>query len=421
LGFNQQSKIDDQQSNAGANSSWLSPNPRTQTGEMTMRKYIMTSIALLPLLLTFSHAAQNLSVDSRPWVFSSEDGGTSSYLGVDISDVTTERLSDLKLKEEKGVEVTMVDQDAPAGKAGIKEHDVILSLNGETIESKAQLQRMIHETPAGRIIALGLSRDGQPLTIKVQLADKHKEFAMAGPNMMKDFHVNIPEIHIPDIDIPAINMVMVTSSARSGLMVENITPQLGDFFGVKNGNGVLVRSVEKGSRAEKAGLHAGDVIVKINEQPVHDTSDFAHAVRTRNGGSVSVGVIRDRKEQNLNLTLPDRKESGVLLEEESSDDSVIDAESAVELGDLQEEVADLQPQMELAMEDAQTSVKELQKDLHQELNKELCKQQEKMHQQADKLKNESQLQQKQIKRDRERLRMQLERPPRELRGRWLDI
>jgi len=379
---------------------------------MTMRKYVMTGIMLLPLLLTFSHAAQNMSTDSpnRTWIFSSEDGGTNSYLGVDISDVTTERLSALKLKEEKGVEVTMVDQDAPAGKAGIKEHDVILTLNGATVESKAQLQRMIHETPPGRIISLGMSRDGQPLTIKVQLADKHKEFV--GPDL-KDFHVNIPEIHIPDIDIPAINMVMTTSSARSGLMVENITPQLGEFFGVKNGNGVLVRSVEKGSRAEKAGLRAGDVIVKINEQPVHDTSDFAHAVRTRNGGSVSVGVIRDRKEQNLNLTLPDRKESGDLIEEESSDDSLIDADSAVELSDLQQEVAELQPQMELTVDDAQTSISELQKDL--------CTQHDKMRRQAEKLKNQSKLQQKQFKKDQENFKMQLEQLPRELRGRWLDI
>ena len=80
-----------------------------------MRKYGMASIVLVPLLLGFSQAAQNWSVDppAQPWVFSSEDSGTSSYLGVDISDVTTERLSALKLKEEKGVEVTMVDQDAP--------------------------------------------------------------------------------------------------------------------------------------------------------------------------------------------------------------------------------------------------------------------------------------------------------------------
>ena len=102
-----------------------------------MRNFVLTSITTIPLLLTLSQAAQNWSVEPppQPWgVFSSEDSGTSSYLGVDINDVTTERLSALKLKEEKGVEVTMVDQDAPAGKAGIKEHDVILTMNGSSIE-----------------------------------------------------------------------------------------------------------------------------------------------------------------------------------------------------------------------------------------------------------------------------------------------
>ena len=378
-----------------------------------MRKYVAASIVLMPLLLSFSNAAQSRMVDPpEAWVFSSEDSATSSYLGVDISDVTTERLSALKLKEEKGVEVTMVDQDAPAGKAGIREHDVILTMNNNAVESGAQLRRMIHETPAGRIVTLGISRDGQPMTVKVQLADKHKEFAMTGPDM-KNFHVNIPEIHIPDIDIPSINMVMVTSSARSGLSVENITPQLGEFFGVKNGNGVLVRAVEKGSRAEKAGFRAGDVIVKVNDQAVHDTGDFSHAVRSRDGAAISVGVIRDRKEQKLNLTLPDRKESGDLLMEQSSDESAIDAESAVELGQLQRYVARLQPQLALATEDARTSARELRKDL--------CSQQTKLRRQAEKFKNQSQIQRDQLKRNQEKLRMEMDELRQQLRVRAFDI
>ncbi|PYX77053.1 MAG: hypothetical protein DMG72_03215, partial [Acidobacteria bacterium] len=84
--------------------------------------------------------------------YPSEEFGTTSYLGVDITDVSADRLSALKLKEERGVEVTMVDQDAPAGKAGLKEHDVILTMNGANIESGAQLRRMIHETPPGRVV-----------------------------------------------------------------------------------------------------------------------------------------------------------------------------------------------------------------------------------------------------------------------------
>src|SRR6202790_2199846 len=382
-----------------------------------MRKYVASSIVLLPLLLGFSQAAQRESVDpALPYVFSSEDSGTSSYLGVDISDVTTERLSGLKLKEEKGVEVTMVDQDAPAGKAGIKEHDVILTMNGAAIESGAQLRRMIHEMPPGRIVTFGLSRDGQPVSVKVQLADKGKEFALSGHNM-NNFHVRVPEIHIPDIDIPAINMVMVTSSARSGLMVENITPQLGEFFGVKNGNGVLVRSVEKGSRAEKAGFHAGDIIVKVNDQPVHDTGDFMHAVKSRDGAAISVGVVRDKKEQNLNLSLPDKKESGVLLEEESLQGPLIDAESAVELSELGQEVAELQPQMELAAEDLRTSATEL----RTELRSELCGQQTKLRHQAERLKNQSRLQERQLKRDQEKLKLQLNLLRQERLGHEFDI
>jgi C-terminal processing protease CtpA/Prc len=292
----------------------------------------------------------------------------------------------------------MVDQDAPAGKAGIKEHDVILTMNGNSIESEAQLRRMIHEMPPGRIVTFGVSRDGQAMTVKVQLADKKKEFSM-NDHDMKDFHVHIPDIHIPDIDIPSINMVMVTSSARSG---------------VKNGNGVLVRSVEKGSRAEKSGFRAGDVVVKVNDQPVHDTSDFMHAVRSRNGTAVNVGVIRDKKELNLNLTLPSRKESGeVLQEEESLEGPLIDAESAVELSELQPEVARLQPQIEVATEKAGSSVGEPRQDL--------CREQKKMRQRAEKLKNQSRLQQEQFKKGQERLKMRLEQLRQERRGHGFDI
>jgi serine protease Do len=366
-----------------------------------MRKYVLTSVALLPLLLTLSYAAQNWTLDDSnhgAWIFPGEEGGTTSYLGVDIADVTTDRLSALKLKEEKGVEVTMVDQDAPAGKVGIREHDVILSMNGAPVESKAQLQRMIHETPPGRVVELGLSRAGQPMTIKVQLADKHKEYAYSRSG---DVHVNIPPIHIPDIDIPAMNIpVMVTTSARSGLMVENITPQLGDFFGVKNGNGVLVRSVEKGSRAEKAGFRAGDVIVKVNNQVVHDTSDFAHGVKARSGNSVNVSIVREKKEQNLTLTLPDRKESGNLLDEESfADEPLIQAESALELSKLQGEIAKLRPEMELAAESSRKAAEELQKSV--------CQEQKELRQQSEKLRQQAEKQKRQAQRDLERLRRQL--------------
>ena len=356
-----------------------------------MRRAMLYGILSLPLLFAFSYAAQSVDQNAgQPWAFSSEETGTNSYLGVDIADVTKDRMEVLKLKEEKGVEVTMVDQDAPAGKAGIKEHDVILSMNGTPVESGAQLRRMIHETPPGRLVTLGLSRSGQPMELKVQLADKHKE--MASWPKHGDVHVNVPEIHVPDIDIPAMNMVVVTSSARSGLMVENITPQLGDFFGVKDGLGVLVRSVEKGSRAERAGFRAGDIIVKVNNQPIHDTSDFSHAVKGRSGDSVNVGVMRDKKEQTLNLSLPAKKEQSDLIDEESFEFlPEIQAETELKISELREELAQLRPQMELAIENSRQAAKEVSREICPEYRKQVEKQKKLIEKQVQELRRELRL------------------------------
>jgi serine protease Do len=379
-----------------------------------MRKQILTAVAVLPFLLSFSHAAQRWEIESwQPYGIPSEEAGSGSYLGIDIADITSDRLGALKLKEEKGVEVTMVDQDAPAGKAGIKEHDVILNMNGTSVESKSQLQRMIHETPPGRVVTLTLSRDGAPLTLKVQLGDRGKEMRQFG----KDFRIEIPPIpNVPavptlsDLDIPNIGVVYVHSSMRSGLMVENITPQLGEFFGAKNGKGVLVRSVEKGSRADRAGLRAGDVITRVGDQSVQDTSDFTQAMHAHgSAGSISVRVIRDKREQNLTLTLPQRKESGA-MEEESLEAPELNAETQEEISEVQEEIAKLQPQIELAKEESRKAT--------EEMRMTMCEQEKKMKEQAEKYKDEF------LKKDflnKEKLQEQMKQFRHEMQGDWLDI
>jgi serine protease Do len=340
---------------------------------------LLASLALSaqPGQLDYDNAGENWN-----WDFNSEEGTGSSFLGVDIADITAERLGALKLKEEHGAEIIMVDQDAPAGKAGIHEHDVVLSLNGTPIDSAAQLRRIIKETPPGRVVALGISRDGQPMTIKVQLADRRK--SMAWEPKMPDMPKPPVMPSMPDFDFP-VSVVVVHSSARSGLMVENITGQLGDFFGVKDGKGVLVRSVEKGSRGEKAGFRAGDVVVKVNNQPVHDTSDFTHALRSTDGTTASVTVMRDKREQNLTLTIPDKKDSGSLLED-TFNIPEISAETEQAINRTENEFARMSPaiaeklqkQAEVYREDAEKRQREREQRLR-ELQKRMQKQQEKLH------------------------------------------
>jgi len=234
--------------------------------------------------------------------FGGYEGG-SSYLGIDTQDVTPQRVAALKLKEERGVEVLTVDQDAPAGKAGLKEHDVILEFNGTKVEGVEHLRRMIHEIPPGRSVTLSVSRDGKPMVFKAELADKGQAMRMSGTRK-----IVIPRPVIPDFDFPAMDVMVQTSSSRSGAVVENLTPQLGDFFGARNGEGVLVRSVERGSAAEAAGLKAGDVIIRVENDRITDRGDWKSALRNHRRGKVSVGIIRDKKEQTISITMPEPKD-----------------------------------------------------------------------------------------------------------------
>ena len=333
-----------------------------------MRRLTLIAMLMVPVLAATTFSEERFSFEpSEAWGYSSEDFGEGSYLGVDTRDVTSDRLAALKLKEEHGVEVTMVDQDAPAGKAGIRERDVILSVNGTGVESVEQLRRLIRETPPGRVITLAVSRDGEPLTVKVQLADRKKAFAYKtynGHDKSKTFSFEMPAMPqmpiLPEMDLP-VSVVVVHSSMRSGLMVENLTPQLGDFFGAKNGQGVLVRSVEKGSRAEKAGFHAGDVIVKVNDQAVADSGDFSHALRARKPGTaVPVGIIRDRKELTLTLTLPERSDSG-RIQEQGFEIPEIDAETRIDLSEVNSEIAKAKPQIEFAVREVERERPEIER------------------------------------------------------------
>lgn len=262
-----------------------------------------------------------------------------SYLGVEVKDITSERVSALKLKEERGVEITMVDQDAPAGKAGLKEHDVILDYNGTKVESEEQFRRMIRETPPGRNVTLGVSRDGNPLTITAQIGDRGK----LSNHMFKMDHpgagVIIPDLpEVRNFSMP-FDVQVLTFTPSLGIQVDNLNQQLGEYFGVRNGEGLLVKSVEKGSPAEKAGMKAGDIITHADNEKISDRSDLRRILRShRSGGKVTMGIMRDKHEQTLTIDLPPRK---------SGDSSGIEllGPDIETIDDLQSTLKELQPEI----------------------------------------------------------------------------
>jgi serine protease Do len=221
-----------------------------------------------------------------------------SYLGVRLVEIDADRARTLKLPEERGVEVGDVEDGSPAESAGIKQGDVLLNYNGENILGVQQFVRLVQETPQGRKVKIQFWRNGKTQTVMVTTGTPRSAFEMP-PNFV-GFTLTSPDARSLFIaDIP--KTLMVWDNLLFGITCEPLDSQLAQFFGVKRG--VLVRSVEKGSAAEKAGMRAGDVLTAIGDRGIGSPRDMSSYLRTehQSGKAVAVSVLRDHKQLTLSI------------------------------------------------------------------------------------------------------------------------
>ena len=250
------------------------------------------------------------------------------YLGIEIREIDNDRASALKLKTPTGAEITYVDRDAPAGKAGLRVHDVILQMNGQQVQGIDQLRRMLHDIPAGRSVSLVISRDGQQQTITAQLADRTALEQDAWSQ-----HLTVPE---PGDDTqPMMGLTgpsghgfsgssgffgsFTISPSYVGVQLDTLGSQLADYFGVKDGQGLLVKRVEENSPASAAGLKAGDVITKVNGQVMATLNEWGKTIHANRGKQIQVTIVRNRKEQTVNMQAGDAKHKGEMVMPEGID------------------------------------------------------------------------------------------------------
>ena len=238
-----------------------------------------------------------------------------SYLGVGVAEVDAERAKALNLKEVHGVEITHVDENSPASKAGLQKGDVVLDYNGQRVEGTEQFVRMVRETPVDRQVRLQVWRNGASQNLTASIGRRSPErFTIRGDEDGEDFSVEIPPMppmpSMPPVppmpEMPTLpDFGHAMNSGRSGMLgieSEGLSGQLAQFFGVKEG--VLVRSVVSNSAAEKAGIHAGDVIVKVDGERVSSPREISSLLRAaRSKRTFPVVVMRDKKELTLNVTL----------------------------------------------------------------------------------------------------------------------
>ena len=237
--------------------------------------------------------------------------GRGSQIGVTVEDAAG------------GVRVEDVDQDSPAAKAGLRTGDVIVEVDGERVRSTRQFSRLIQESPQGRNVALAVLRDGKRQTVNVtpeargfswgfdpdlierevargmreiepRLRELEPRLRELEPRL-REFRYNGPFDF--DFDWPR----MTSPRARLGVQLNELTPELADYFGAGDG-GVLVARVTKDSPAEKAGLRAGDVITSVDGDRVRDTDDLVDELRDKEG-EVTLGIVRDKKESTVKATI----------------------------------------------------------------------------------------------------------------------
>lgn len=233
-------------------------------------------------------------------------GASKVYLGVELEDVTADKAQTLKLKEARGAVVTLIDHDAPAAQAGIQVNDVILSLDGQKVETVSQFWQMLYQYPAGKTVSVVISRNGDLQTLAVKLTDKraveHEVWNRIGNG--GDVFPSAQGMGMlsggSDSPVPGgFHLPFFGSTLNVGALVEPLTSQMAEYLGVASG--LMVRQVARKSEAALAGLKSFDVILKVGTERVTNIAGWDRALRSNKGKPIEVTILRDRKQQVLTL------------------------------------------------------------------------------------------------------------------------
>ncbi|MDD2541522.1 MAG: Do family serine endopeptidase [Desulfuromonadaceae bacterium] len=170
------------------------------------------------------------------------------YMGVTIQPVTEELAQSFGLKQAKGALVNDVIKGGPADKAGIRQGDVIIGLNGSEVKNPSHLQLLVADAGVGKLSKVSIFRDGKTLELGITLVN-----ADTAPKLQARHGSQQQERGLDLL----------------GLVVEN----------AEQGGGVVVVDVERGGVAEETGIKRGDVIVSINRKKVPTTAEYTRAIQ----------------------------------------------------------------------------------------------------------------------------------------------
>jgi serine protease Do len=184
------------------------------------------------------------------------------YLGISMNDVTPANASFFNLKTATGAIVAQVTPDSPASRAGLKNGDVIDTLNGQKVENGSALQVAVSQDMPGTTISLGILRNGAPQTLELKVGEFHKDTEVASGG----------DAAGPQKGKLGLGVAELTADVRQQLHVPSQV------------QGVAVQSVRPASPAEDAGLTPGDVILEVDRKPVTSAEQFVNVAHATPAG-----------------------------------------------------------------------------------------------------------------------------------------
>jgi serine protease Do len=182
------------------------------------------------------------------------------YLGVQIQNVTPEIAASVGSKDSKGAIVASVVPGGPAAKGGFQQGDIVVAINGKSVEDSRDLTRRVASIPAGANATFTISRNGAAKTLVAKIGQRDDGQVAS----------NAPQ-HGP--------AAAATTGEAMGLGLAAVTPDIRHEYGLDSKvNGVLITKVDPDSDAADKGLQTGDVVVTVANRPVHSPQDIKAAI-----------------------------------------------------------------------------------------------------------------------------------------------
>ena len=279
------------------------------------------------------------------------------YLGVTTQTLTDELRDGLGYTYNgDGALVNGVMDDSPADKAGIVKGDLIVNVGSRAITSSESLSDRIKAQKEGDVVQIKVMRKGGAKTLSVKLSGRDEDDDSDNDSFSWDGTPAPPAPPAPPMaprmhyyrfngDMSGLrnlpNVMWMGTRGRLGVSVEDMVPEMSDYFKGTNGKGVLIKGVNDDTPASRAGFKVGDVITKVGDNTVDDTDDLMRALRKVDDGKVPVTVVRKGATQVLTPTL-EKRESDIYMRTPSTRVHIDDQD----MSDLRRQMDDLKRQME---------------------------------------------------------------------------